>query len=343
MLGMLMGAAMGDAMGAAYEFEYNRIQYQDDLRPHDGLLGTITDDTEMMMALAYEVIALSYETLPSAPAPSPSTPSSPLARWNQREVVEAYCRWVMSGPLDVGNNTSALFGSTSIPGNFYNSYLAAFKKATMDTPIERWSQSNGCLMRCMPMIVFPEKDKVWRKDCALSNPHPVCLEACDVYFRLLHNLFSGRQETLEDISRTVKHPVVFRAVRDALERQKRDVRYQRGWVCHALYFACMLYAYHYDTFEDAMRMVIGEHLDSDTDTNACIAGAVWGAKHGPHGFLSSSSTKDKWHTMMALKSYRPDALHVKHLGNLAFELGRLYDQSKKDSYFQSDINAANQV
>jgi hypothetical protein len=56
-----------------------------------------------------------------------------------------------------------------------------------------------------------------------------------------------------------------------------DVKVTCGWFGHAL--CCSYYALkNFNSFEDAIRYVIS--LGGDTDTNACIAGALLGAFHG---------------------------------------------------------------
>jgi hypothetical protein len=63
-------------------------------------------------------------------------------------------------------------------------------------------------------------------------------------------------------------------------RGRRDVSgKQKGWVCHSLYIA-LFTLFNFNTFDDAMHFVIGEHPGSDTDTNASITGALFGALLG---------------------------------------------------------------
>ena len=91
LLGMMWGAALGDALGAHYEFRYGRIKYRDQLTNEMSSLeiGQVTDDTELLLALAHSI--------------------ADVGHWDRDSVVKEYCNWATSDTFDIGNNTKQLF------------------------------------------------------------------------------------------------------------------------------------------------------------------------------------------------------------------------------------------
>src|SRR5437868_1005143 len=164
--GMLMGGAVGDALGAPHEFMSQRSV------PYTGLLtertqvrtrwqgtftlalGQITDDTEMTLILARSLVQ--------------------KQGYNREAVLKEYMRWANEMKL-LGRNTRELFkGVKTIKG-----YEARYKKQ-FSTPQSEWTQSNGALMRGSPLALLFDNQPVLT-DTALTNPHPVTLDINLVY------------------------------------------------------------------------------------------------------------------------------------------------------------------
>ena len=223
-LGMLYGLAIGDALGVPHEFTYGRIPYSDTVK------SPVSDDTEMMMALLGTLVECGGE-------------------YKKDKVIVSYCRWASSGVPDIGINTANLFMH---PSKIPEKILAYYRTNYDSSP--HTSQANGCLMRAAPLALLPKSLKIWREDCALSNPHPVCMEASDIYFRMLHALLTSTNDPLSIDWATL--PENREAIKQALhyKTEIRDVSKQRGWVCHALYFACIMYAHTFESFEEGMRL-----------------------------------------------------------------------------------------
>jgi ADP-ribosylglycohydrolase len=205
--------------------------------------------------------------------------------------------------VDIGTNTKMFFRHITMHDEKYNKiYDAAYKAYILDKPQKYWSQSNGCLMRCSILALCKSKD-AWSDDCKLSNPHPVCVEACELYARCIEGL-KKCDYTVIDNYRSFNQPIID-VVQAVLRREKRDVSKNRSWICHGLYFGLWMYKWNdFDTFEDGMRWVIGEHLDSDTDTNACIAGAILGMKLGFNKIMSSKVTRKNFEVILSCKTTR---------------------------------------
>ena len=283
--GMLWGAAVGDALGTPHEFrtgvklseytgllEFAPISQSRWQGRRRGVVGQYSDDTEMTLALATSLAT--FET------------------YVKEGAVLEYLKWANSGSPFMGRNTRALLkGVKTVRG-----YEARFEKTFGNTAQETWTQSNGCLMRCSPLAVLGEEAaNAARVDCAITNPSPVCLDACEAYVCAIRDIGSGA--AVEDVFETLvelgEDGVVREAIIDAIQSDdKRNVsdKQSKGWVVHALW--CALRALRQiaegESYEDIVDWVI--RLGGDTDTNACIAGALLGSYVGYFAMSSEERT-----------------------------------------------------
>ena len=177
-LGCLFGVALGDCLGIPHEFTYGRLKYSDQITQYAQLArGQVSDDTEMMLALALSI--------------------KQSKGYNTDQAVVEYCRWANSGVFDLGINTRTLFRQMlDSPKRMLSAYQVSYQNDFTQRSQAQWSQSNGCLMRAAPLLFIPKQYKAWREDCKTSNPHPVCIDASDVYFRMLHSLLEEKNDPL---------------------------------------------------------------------------------------------------------------------------------------------------
>jgi hypothetical protein len=90
------------------------------------------------------------------------------------------------------------------------------------------------------------------------------------------------------------------AVLDQVEkREGRNIADKKGWCLHGLWCAMMAITSFKD-YSEAMRWVITSQPGSDTDTNACIAGALLGAMLGFEKIQSEPSTGRNIQILLAL-------------------------------------------
>lgn len=265
MLGMIMGHALGDALGAPSEHRpyqpYNkRLEANSHLSRYYGVrtcvIGQVTDDTEMAMCILH--------VLSKGP-------------WDANKVTTQYIDWANSGCPFMGRNTRYLFQNIKT----VNGYKKRMQRLlSSGQPI---SQSNGCLMRAYPLCLTSEASA--ENDCSLTNPTPICVEAVKVYRVLI--LYVCDNKDKEDIHRhftqLIQHRDLIVAHDDAWDGSYRDITENRGWVAHAFY--CAFWAlYHFTDYKTAIDAVILHSVKGsrvgDTDTNAAIAGAVLGAYYG---------------------------------------------------------------
>jgi ADP-ribosyl-[dinitrogen reductase] hydrolase len=269
-LGMIIGLAIGDALGAIYEFrsmtpkvlytgliprDNFRIDFQYASRAHKG--GAVTDDTQMSIALLHSLHRNDG--------------------YNRTDVIQSYMNWA-NGDVPIGRNTRAHFkGVKTIRG--YENRVSSMN--------EESSQSNGSLMRCAPLALLDSWKRDCITDCDLTNRNDINRECSLMLVSLLRaRIYSINVDKFSPATKEVRH-----ALESAEHGWMRCLNGKdKGWVCHALYMA--LYTdLRADTFEDAMNVVYttsGEY--SDCDTLMAITGALIGSSLGLRKMLQEKKT-----------------------------------------------------
>jgi len=176
-VGVLMGLATGDALGAGYEFQSNPPS-----RPEmvgGGSFGwepgEWTDDTQMALCIA-EV--------------TQTGSSDPEA------IGERFLEWYRSGPKDVGVQTAAVLGAAREPGD-----LARLARARFEARPHN-SAGNGSLMRCGPVaLLHPGDDQALAESSRaisdLTHGDPLTGEACVLWCVAIER--AVREERLDGI------------------------------------------------------------------------------------------------------------------------------------------------
>ena len=275
--GVLLGQLVGDALGAQVEFQTadqitathpNGVRSIRDGGPFNTSAGQPTDDSEMALALAR---SLAHEEAYSADA-----------------VANAYVSWSRSDPFDIGNTvrTACRHGALAVDRGLDVA-------EAMRTGANPDSQANGALMRISPVGIIGYRSEAqaiaWAvEDARLTHPHPVCLAANAAFVAAIAAGIRGAEapETMLDAARRAARdrPDSVQVLQrlDAAESSapaRMDAE-QMGWVLHALQnaFFELLNA---PSFEAGLVATVGR--GGDTDTNAAIAGALLGARHGATG------------------------------------------------------------
>jgi ADP-ribosylglycohydrolase len=264
--GCLFGQFIGDSLGSLVEFQSpDRIQadYPNGVRElADGgtfnlLAGQPTDDSEMALALARTLVQ-----------------DGGYIKGNVRN---AYAAWLHSNPFDAGRATRSAL---------------AMRKPIPDT------EANGAMMRVGPLGMWcagrydPRKDedfgeisRLAAKDAAITHPTQVCADANILYVAAITDAIrhgSSRKEIYGKIGDWCRKigagESVEKAVKDAEEKPPIEgFGLHQGWVLVA--FQNALYQLlHAENFEEALVDTI--HYGYDTDTNAAICGALFGAAVG---------------------------------------------------------------
>ena len=271
--GMLMGAFLGDALGAPHEFNkklpYTGIlEYKTSMNTQfqgkkELAVGQVTDDSEMTLTLLRQMIR--------------------DGGYNQENVTLAYLRWANSGGWMLGKNTRALLkGVTTLKG-----YQGRIQKMLTTTGP---SQSNGAMMRCSPLALLWDNGPVIA-DVNITNPTPVAIDCNLVYISALRFALQGIDgpAIFEQIKELAQTPEVREVLAQVERREPRNIVENKGWCLNALWCAMMVIT-SFRNYSEAMHWVIASQPGSDTDTNACIAGALIGAMLGFQALQTEPNT-----------------------------------------------------
>ena len=274
-LGVLIGAACGDALGAPFEFggpgQWFRMFAQRVLGGTGEMIGgggfnwapgEFTDDTQMAVALAESIIT--------------------CGGVNPDHLWESFRAW-REGATDVGINTGIVLSQQSRHGAAERAHLRQNGR----------SASNGCIMRIGPVGIWgvaagrERTIEAAAEQAALTHFDPAAAAGAAITAEIIRRVILSGDiiGVAEDVvSELMSHPVLGPAV----------ARYaplvSTGWVPGAdpaepsngsvwTAFAQALWAVRTTSnFEDAMIAAI--ELGGDTDTVAAIAGSMAGALYG---------------------------------------------------------------
>lgn len=283
-LGAVMGALCGDALGAVLEF-LGRAPSEKEVDwaftmpgggAHGVAPGQITDDGEMTLALLRSACTASLLS-------GRRKPDLDLA-------AAEYQQWRDSRPFDIGHTTNHALAVTPSEGERISEALKRRARENSD------SQANGSLMRASPLMLLEGLGRAMRsaeEDSRLTHSNETVCSANGIYVGLGCLLVGGysAQQALDIIDqRVLNRPT------DPVAREwYRDGRYgvgvpfhpNAGWARIAFTHAIRLLGEDV-TWEEALREVLMG--GGDTDTNACIVGALLGARHGLDGIPENVRT-----------------------------------------------------
>lgn len=279
--GSFIGLSLGDALGAPHEFRYQKDIYTGELIYKARLfnrftgerfltVGQVTDDTEMMLALLRSLLR--------------------NTRFVKEDVILSYLRWANSGTPMMGRNTRKLFKGIKTIKGYKNRWRKEFKENSSS-----WTQSNGSLMRCLPLALLNDDTPVIY-ETRLSNPHPINISCNLLYITAVRWLWKGVKKDvaiqgLLQIPKDRKYywnSDVKQVLLQAYLNKKMDVTGKtKGWVLNAFY--CAFYALaNTNSYKEGIDKVI--HMGGDTDTNAAIAGGLLGSYYGYSEMIKDPTT-----------------------------------------------------
>lgn len=280
--GLLFGQLAGDSLGSLVEFmdaAQIRQEYPLGVRemkaggPWGLLPGQPTDDSELALVLARSIVA---------------------AQGFEREVVaRGYAWWFASGPFDIGLNTRNTLGPAWHALRQGESAASAAEKAAR---IRAASAANGALMRVSPLAVYghalpdAELAQLARDDASLTHANPLCQDANAVYCVALACALRGAtplatyERALTFAHENAVAPEILAALNHAQKIPPADYFVHMGWVLIAFHNAF----YQLLNAKNAEEGVVDTIArGGDTDTNACIAGALLGAAYGADAWPAS--------------------------------------------------------
>lgn len=287
--GMLLGGAVGDALGAAVEFSslatirrlYGPEGITDYAHAYGGR-GRWTDDTQMTLFTA--------EGLLDARAAGAHDPS---------EIVEhiwaAYRRWYGTqtghGPGGTGLSALPSMHHRRAPGATCVAALSGSRPGTMSDAI---NDSKGCggVMRVAPIGVLESPYAVASAAAALTHGHPSGWLAAGALAVMVGRLLHGSDRTtavgagLAAVADDPRADEVVEALESAAALAESGAprtaetveRLGQGWVAEEA-LAIAVYAFlAADDFDAAVRL--GANHSGDSDSTASIAGQLYGALAG---------------------------------------------------------------
>lgn len=275
--GVLLGCAVGDALGVPFEFKPPQRFAPEDLplgMPGGGPFnfgpGEWSDDTQMTLCIARAAHAGFDLTTPKG-----------LDR-----VANAFAGWYRGGPRDVGGQVSSVLGFARQGGWRAQSRRAA--ERFLNAPDN--SAGNGSLMRTSPVALRHLGDEqkavlAARRVSALTHADPDCLDACVIWTQIIRtavlegNPYTGLAKGLGSLARSRRGRWA-ELMAEAEERSPEDFP-RNGWVVHAIQAAWSAVTFACQTgggFEGGVTAAVS--CGHDTDTVGAIAGAVLGATFG---------------------------------------------------------------
>jgi len=289
--GTLHGLAIGDALGAAIEFEppgtFPEVTGYRGGGPHRLAPGAWTDDTSMALALADSIASVG---------------------WDLNDQVRRYIAWWREGEYSVNDRC---FDIGMITRSSLSRFLEMGDARTSGNPSE-YASGNGSIMRLAPVPIryahlFPghidELARLLMESSLPTHASPQCLSACAYMGLVLCALIQGceRDEVLDPFWPPLRHlreiyplyPEVD-VLADGNFRQKQPPEIVgSGYVVKSLEAA--LWAFH-DTndFREAVLRAVNLGDDADTTGAVCgqLAGAYWGESGIPVEWRDGLARKD---------------------------------------------------
>ncbi len=278
--GMLVGLAVGDALGAAVEFRpWGSFTPVTGYRhgPHPIPPGGWTDDTSMALALADSIA---------------------IAGWDLNDQMRRYLQWRDAGAYSVIDRCFDIGVTT-------NTALQRFKQsgdAWTAGDTDEYSAGNGSIMRLAPVSIafadlYPDRVEILaeRADQSSLTTHalPVCRSACRYLAVVLTALAQGesREEVLSPSWSMLErlgpmHPAVEGVIRGSFREKEPPAIRGSGYVVDSLEAA--LWAFHAAAdFREAVLRAVNLGNDADTTGAVCgqLAGACWGESGIPGAWL----------------------------------------------------------
>jgi len=276
--GAILGLAIGDALGAAVEFQpagsFPEVTGFRAGGPHGLISGEWTDDTSMALALADSIAETG---------------------WDLSDQAERYVAWWTRGDYSVNGRVFDI-GVTTVQA------LQIFRETgnpwASGNPSPRAS-GNGSIMRLAPVPVayvrlFPDQlDLLVDRLIESSRPthaSPQCLSACAYFGVLQSGLLHGlpRDQVLDPHWEPVQslheriplHPEILEIAQGSFRTRKPPRIQGSGYVVRSLEAA--LWAFH-DAADFRQAVLRAVNLGDDADTTGAVCGQLAGAWFGESG------------------------------------------------------------
>lgn len=242
------GAAVGDALGVPYEFQ-GRDSFECTGMVSGGAhgqpVGTFSDDTSMMLATCDSIRA--------------------RGRIDVRDMRKRFGSWLREGAYTPDGNVF----------DVGNTVATALSEGRGCEGVR--SNGNGSLMRIAPLVYMGIDDDEVRAVSAITHAHRISTESCVCFVKLIRNLIGGNPFELS-LEYSIPEGEEFAFLEDVASWQREEMQ-SGGYVLDTLGAAIWCFA-NTDSYADCVLTAV--NLGRDTDTTACVAGALAGAVYGYH-------------------------------------------------------------
>lgn len=278
--GAVLGSAVGDALGAGYEFGSAPLGPEGPAMIGGGLGGFApgewTDDTTMAWCIA-DVAASGVDL---------------RSEEGLTGIAQRFRTWFETGPADIGIHTRRLLDEVG-PSPSGSGLLATSYDLHERTG---HTAGNGSLMRTAP-VALPYLDspsevaEAARSVSALTHHDPQAGQACVLWsLAIRHAVMEGELDVRIGLDLLDAEAAAFWSDRiDEAETSDPGRFRPNGWVVTAFQAAWSAIA-HSDGLEAGLAAAIA--IGDDTDTVAAIAGALLGARWG------ASSVPAEWRSIL---------------------------------------------
>jgi len=308
--GTLIGLAVGDALGAAVEFNdpgsFEPVTGYRSGGPHGLKAGEWTDDTSMALALADSIAT---------------------AGWDLNDQASRYVHWWQFGKYSVNGRCFDIGITTQIALKRF--FLS--KNALASGDISERASGNGSIMRLASVPIrfadlWPNNigklSQLAEESSLATHASEQCRSACRYLAAVLAALIQGEDRSavlspewkslgvLNDLKPL--QPLIQEVAEGTFRQRQPPEIAGSGWVVKSLEAA--LWAFHNaDTFEEAVLKAVNLGDDADTTGAVCgqLAGAFWGESGIPEtlrkdlarldmlegalaGILSAGPTENTW-------------------------------------------------
>jgi ADP-ribosylglycohydrolase len=289
--GALIGLAVGDALGAAVEFQspgsFPPVAGYRRGGPHGLEAGEWTDDTSMALALA---------------------DSMAKAGWDVNDQARRYVAWWKTGRYSVNGRCFDI----GITTRSALSRFIAGKDALASGDASERASGNGSIMRLAPVPIghadlYPdnieELSRLADESSLPTHASEQCRSACRYLATVLAALIRGEDRAavlspdwrplrlLHDIKPL--HPLIREVTQGSFRHKRPPAVEGSGWVVKSLEAA--LWAFHdAGGFEEAVLRAVNLGDDADTTGAVCgqLAGAFWGESQIPDSLRSGLARTD---------------------------------------------------
>jgi ADP-ribosyl-[dinitrogen reductase] hydrolase len=259
--GMLIGLAVGDALGALYEFDSIAVNAKPQMRTVGEVTGVWTDDTSMALCLADSLLE--------------------MGGYDSYDVMAKYSDWMTTGYRSFYNFGEGIGGQTQ---NAIRQFID--RDPVVPAARERSTQAgNGSIMRLAPIVIathrLPIEQTIKLAQVSARETH-YSAEAeagTEILAAALRNalVLTDKQAIVrvtEYATDTMFSDVLARVLEPATQAQLTNLG---GYVVDGLRIAFWAFLL-YDDIAEAFEAII--RLNGDTDTNAAIYGQLAGAYYG---------------------------------------------------------------